>query len=152
MCQTLKDAGFEDDDWDEKDLVQKSYKKQGLKRYKLDIKLLNRLEKVDKESEEVSSTNNMKDGASAFEALTDHKIKIKIEAPEVLALQQEKTVLKSGEVRLSGSLQDARRIKAQIAALPDSTVGTATKFHFEFLFQTCCEFCLSLHKHQQEEP
>lgn len=129
MCQTLAEAGFEDDAWDESDLVQKSYKQQGLKRYKLDVKLLNKLEKVDQETEAVSSTNNMKDGASAFEALTDHKIKIKIESPEVLAMQQEKTVLKSGEVRLSGSLQDARRIKAQIVALPEATVGTATNLH-----------------------
>ena len=88
------------------------------------------MEKVDQEEEAVSSTNNMKDGSSAFEALTDHKIKIKLEAPEVLAMQQEKAVLKSGEVKLAGSLQDARRIKAQVLAMPDTTCGNRGNLHF----------------------
>ncbi len=35
VCKKLEDAGCADDLWDEKNLIEASYKEQGLKRYKI---------------------------------------------------------------------------------------------------------------------
>ena len=34
VCKKLEDSGIADDEWDEKNLIESSYKEQGLKRYK----------------------------------------------------------------------------------------------------------------------
>ena len=34
VCKKLEDSGFADDSWDDKNLIESSYKEQGLKRYK----------------------------------------------------------------------------------------------------------------------
>ncbi len=34
VCKKLEDSGFADDSWDENNLIESSYKEQGLKRYK----------------------------------------------------------------------------------------------------------------------
>ena len=34
VCKKLEDSGFADDNWDETNLIESSYKEQGLKRYK----------------------------------------------------------------------------------------------------------------------
>ena len=34
VCNQLADSGFADDNWDETNLIESSYKEQGLKRYK----------------------------------------------------------------------------------------------------------------------
>jgi hypothetical protein len=40
VCKKLEDAGFADDDWDPNNLVESSYKEQGLKRYKTLVTLM----------------------------------------------------------------------------------------------------------------
>ena len=34
VCKKLEDSGFADDNWDDANLIESSYKEQGLKRYK----------------------------------------------------------------------------------------------------------------------
>ena len=129
VLKTLKENGAEDEDWDEKDLVQQAYKACNLKRYKLDLQLMQVRTKVDAQHEVVESVHSLKDGSSATDAITDSTVVIKIEEPEILELGQKKVVVKSGEVRLSGLLQEVRRLKAQVDTLAATTEGWNCNFN-----------------------
>ena len=123
VLKTLKDNGAEDEDWDETDLVQVAYKACNLKRYKLDLQLMQVRTKVDAQHEVVESVQSLKDGSSATDAITDASVVMKIEEPEILEMGQKKMVVKSGEVKLSGLLQEVRRLKAQVDTLAATTEG-----------------------------
>ena len=51
VCKNLEDNGMADLEWDESNLVQKTYKQLGLKRYKIDVELIGTVSQKTKESE-----------------------------------------------------------------------------------------------------
>ena len=79
--------------------------------------------KVDAQHEMVESARSLKEGLSATDAITDASVVMKIEEPEILEMGQKKMVVKSGEVKLSGLLQEVRRLKAQVDTLAATTEG-----------------------------
>ena len=97
VALNLAKAGCEDTDWDETDVVETSYKELGLKRYKLDIKMLGKHIETDETKETVCSSKDVKDGSEAVQTLQDgFAVTIKVECQEVLALMAIRAVLKSG--------------------------------------------------------
>ena len=86
MCKDLE-TGFADTEWDEENFIQKSYKSQGLKRYKIEIKsLLNKKQAVEKNEERFESTGALSSKDNGLEQLTGNTITIKVESKAVLDL------------------------------------------------------------------
>lgn len=112
ICLKLKAQGMEDDAWDETDVVQSGFKASGLKRYKIDMQsLLKTKSTVDESKETFESTGAVLGNANQLAMLEDTQVKIKIESQVVLELIAIKAVLKTGEVKVSATVNELKRIK-----------------------------------------
>lgn len=122
FADILKDIPC-DDDWDESKPLEKSYKRLNMKRYKLSKTLLSEKTKVEGTEEELSTGTSKDHKGSGLSMITGKPdVVIKIEHPEVIAMQEEARVVRTGEVKLLGKMQELKKMKAQLLAL-DTVAG-----------------------------
>jgi hypothetical protein len=107
-----------DDDWNEQVHLEATYKAVGLKRYRLEKQSLTRRLQEDGTVETLSSTSVRDHKGSCLSMLTgQEEPKVKIEAEQVLAMQQSMKVVRAGELKLLQSMQLLKKQKASCVAL-----------------------------------
>ena len=122
FADILKDIPC-DDDWDESKPLEKSYKRLNMKRYKLSKTLLTEKSKVEGTEEELSTGTSKFHKGSGLSMITGKPdIVIKVECPEVISMQEEARIVRTGEVKLLGKMQELKKMKAQLLAL-DTLAG-----------------------------
>ena len=124
ICKDLEKEGFADAKWDEENFIQKSYKSQGLKRYRIEIKgLLNKKQVVEKNEERFESTCALSSKDNGLDKLTGNAISIKVESKAVLDLISTKNVLKQGEQKVNTLYTQFKRLSYQIELIKGHDEG-----------------------------
>lgn len=130
ICTKLE----QDDDWDEEDDFEKAYKEMGLKRYKLDKKLLS----VDANKEtykESLASSSSKECKSAPKALgSGELLQIKLQNPLHLEMITTSKTTKSAATAVSNLLNTVKGL------LPSIITSSADQ---GFFFIHCCLFLLT---------
>ena len=119
ICKGLE----QDDEWDEDDVFEKAYKEAGLKRYKLDKKLLASKSQKESTMEHITSTSS-KDIKGTPKALTGEADPVvKIQNPEHLELTTLAKTTKSAAAAVSTLSQHFKKILPSLVVLDSSSEG-----------------------------
>ena len=137
ICCALESAGYADDDWDETNLVQKSLKDQKVKRYTIDIKMLDSIIKGDLTLETISSQTSGPSTGNMANQLEDSSINlvIKAESPEIKLLVDKLRAMRINEAKLSQIISQNKQTKATLEAM-NTTESLALCGHM-FVLQIC---------------
>ena len=118
ICADLDAAGMADMDWNEDDIVQKTYKAKGLKRYKIDMQALTQKKRtVEAHTEEFVSNGALSSGNNMLGVLQGGGVEVKVESQACLDLMSTKGVIKTGESKLSSLNSDLKRLLYNIEVL-----------------------------------
>ena len=141
LCDAICAGLEQDDDWDESDLFEKAYKASGLKRYKLDKKLLTASSLKETYSEAVSSSSS-KDGKAAPRALQGlQEPEIKIQNPEFVELTNLTKTCKSASAAVATLLQHFKKILPSLLVMDDKSSEGLSVFTLVFLL---CHYVISV--------
>lgn len=143
LVETICKGLEQDDEWDEEDVFQRGYKEAGLKRYKLDKKLLT--SSSEKESyQEVVSSSSSKDVKAAPKALLPgSEPNIKIQNPEHVQMQNLVKTSKSASAAVSTLAGHFKRLLPSLLVMDSSPEGLIMLypcFNIHFLMLDHCLF------------
>lgn len=117
ICLELVQAGMADLAWNEDDLVQRTYKAQGLKRYKIDMQALTQKKStVESHMEEFVSSGSLSSGSNMLNTLQG-AVEIKVESQAVLDLMSTKAIVKTGESKVQALGAETKRLQYNIEVL-----------------------------------
>ena len=121
LVETICDGLEQDDEWDETQLFEKAYKEAGLKRYKLDKKLLTSRFEKETYTESVG-TSSSKDGKAAPKALPGEP-EIKIQNPTHVELITLARTTKSAGAAVATLAQHFKKILPSLLVMDSSLEG-----------------------------
>lgn len=123
LVETICEGLDHDEDWDGTDMFQKAYKEAGLKRYKLDKKLLTTSSKKETYTEIVTSSSS-KDGKAAPKALAGELDPIiKVQNPEHVELLNLCKTAKSASAAITTLNQHFKKILPSLLVMDKSAEG-----------------------------
>ena len=123
-----------DDLWDVSKPIEAGYKKAGLKRYKINHAELTRHTHREVKSQTWSATTGKSDKQSLLDSSaassSSGTVRIKIENPDMNVLSEKIKVLRSGETKIAGAIQEGKKLAATVKV---TVHGEATHRHEELL-------------------
>ena len=139
VCKALEAKGLSDMKWDQGNVIEEALFDQKLLRYRIDLKMIEKIIKQDTTSEGIASSTSASAGnrnmISDFEG--DVVTVIKVECEEVLAAKEGSRVLRTGEAKVSGYIKESKTWMAKL----QSTVNTESQglsFQNTVFVQCCC--------------
>jgi len=112
-----------DEDWDEDDEWQKAYKSCGLKRYKIDKKLMSSVKEIEEHGEVIESSGS-KDGKGITKSLfdkEDQSVKLEIKNPEYVDLANHVKTSKSAADAIAALVLQMKKMLPSLQVIPGDT-------------------------------